>query len=351
MTKIKPRLIARISCQECRRRKTRCNFDGQGDKCSTCARIGTACIFAQKNGVVLDIDKVMEENNPHLVHQREKEQRAKDRERERLAALGESSSSQDPLDLSIYSRSLPSSSFLAGYPNRHSRSNSLSSHFPGRSSPTEDLSQVMDRLQINSFGVAPHTLKGFSHVAGDNDSAEPSSGENSGNESQASFPEAAAAVGSPDLKGNKRHSGGGSPGLYRSSRSRSVPLVDIQPDLLDLYFEHVHPYVLIIHKPSFLRRLHDPKDPVPDFLLAAMYAIASHYAPGREQDGRRYFEFWLSRLDDTLDKPRLSTIQALLLVIKYQEGVKHSGFYFRTYMYSQMVIVLARVSWDKHLSL
>ncbi|KAF9996753.1 hypothetical protein BGZ65_007669 [Modicella reniformis] len=351
MTKIKPRLIARISCQECRRRKTRCNFDGQGDKCSTCARIGTPCVFAQKNGVVLDIDKVMEENNPHLVHQREKEQRAKERERERLNNLGRSSSSsssQIPFDMSNYSRSLPSSSLLAGYPNRHSRSNSISGHIPaaGRSSPTEDLSQVMDRLQLDAFGTAPHTLSSFSQVAGDNDSSDY---EESSTEPQTTTTtQAAASVGLPDPKPanpNKHSSGGGdgsSPGLFRSSRSRSVPAIDVQPDLLDLYFEHVHPYVLILHKPSFLRRLNDPKDPVPDFLLAAMYAVASHYAPEREQDGRGYFDFWLSRLDDTLDKPRLSTIQALLLIIKYQEGVKHTGFYFRTYMYSQMVIVLAR---------
>ncbi|KAG0369911.1 hypothetical protein BGZ54_008480, partial [Gamsiella multidivaricata] len=359
MTKIKPRLIARISCQECRRRKTRCNFDGQGDKCSTCARIGTSCIFAQKNGVVLDIDKVMEENNPHLVHQREKEQRARERERERLSLMAGCSSSssssfsfaqsagQHPIDMSLYSSSTPSSSFLAGYPNKTSRRNSASSLFPStgvRSSSTEDLSQVMDRLQIDAFGIAPHTLRSFSQVAGDNDSAEPSSGESSATESHVTT--VPGSVPDESSEGRqatqtKRNSCGNSP-RHRSSRSRSVPLVDIQSDLIDLYFQHVHPYVLILHKPSFFRRLHDPKDPVPDFLLAAMYAVASHYAPGREEEGRRYFQLWLSRLDDTLDKPRLSTIQALLLIIKYQEGVKHTGFYFRTYMYAQMVIVLAR---------
>lgn len=369
MTKIKPRLIARISCQECRRRKTRCNFDGQNQKCSTCARIGTACIFSQKNGVILDMDKVMEENNPHLVHQREKEQRAK--ERARLAAnttantITSSSSSSSaaaglmgPIlapapDMSVYSKSSPSSSYLSSsvYPNRLSRSNSTSGALPlkGPSSSTEDLSSVMDRLQIDAFGIAPHTLRSFSQVAGDNDSAETSSSEYSDNES--THPNNALSdsqdpkdvLSSPLM--NKRNSAGSTSGSHhRSSRSRSVPLVDIQPDLIDLYFQHVHPYLLIIHKPSFFRRLHDPRDPVPDFVLAAMYAAASHYAPGREQDGRRYFEFWQSRLDDTLDKPRLSTIQALLMIIKYQEGVKKTGFYFRTYMYTQMVIVLARVS-------
>ncbi|KAF8926528.1 hypothetical protein BGZ58_011113, partial [Dissophora ornata] len=345
MTKIKPRLIARISCQECRRRKTRCNFDGQGDKCSTCARIGCPCIFAQKNGVVLNIDKVMEENNPHLVHQREKELRA--RERARLAAMGPRLA---PLpDSSIYSKSLPSSSFLSGgpYTNRSSRSSSVSGTAPhnGRSSSTEDLSSVMDRLQLNAFGIAPYALRSFSQVAGDNDSLETSSGESSATESHVTAVHGSNLSEQQEAKQQqpKRNSAGSSPGTrQRSSRSRSVPAVDIQPNLIDLYFQHVHPYVLILHKPSFLRRLHDPKDPVPDFLLAAMYAVASHYAPDGEQDGRRYFEFWLSRLDDTLDKPRLSTIQALLLIIKYQEGVKHPGFYFRTYMYTQMVIVLAR---------
>ncbi|KAG0205597.1 hypothetical protein BGX28_002802 [Mortierella sp. GBA30] len=366
MTKIKPRLIARISCQECRRRKTRCNFDGQSQKCSTCARIGTPCIFSQKNGVILDMDKVMEENNPHLVHQREKEQRAK--ERARLASSSSTSTSTTsaativgglPLapasDMSLYSKSTPASSFLSDgshFANRSSRSNSLSSAAQlGRSSSTEDLSSVMDRLQIDAYGIAPHTLRSFSQVAGDNDSAETSADESSGVDESVDRRDLMDA--SDDIKPipilNKRNSSGSNTasnanrqGRHRSSRSRSVPAVDIQPDLIDLYFKHVHPFLLVLHKPSFFRRLHDPKDPVPDFLLAAMYAVASHYAPGREEDGRRYFQFWLSRLDDTLDKPRLSTIQALLMVIKYQEGVKHTGFYFRTYMYTQMVVVLAR---------
>ncbi|KAF9982123.1 hypothetical protein BGZ75_006491 [Mortierella antarctica] len=362
MTKIKPRLIARISCQECRRRKTRCNFDGQSQKCSTCTRIGTPCIFSQKNGVILDMDKVMEENNPHLVHQREKEQRAK--ERARLASASSASACSGassavgglPLapasDTSIYSKSTPASSFLSdrgSFASRPSRSNSLSSAAQlGRSSSTEDLSSVMDRLQIDAYGIAPHTLRSFSQVAGDNDSAETSADESSDAEDFAD-PADASDEEKPISIRNKRNSSSSnsannphSSSRHRSSRSRSAPAVDVQPDLIDLYFKHVHPFLLVLHKPSFFRRLHDPKDPVPDFLLAAMYAVASHYAPGREEDGRRYFQFWLSRLDDTLDKPRLSTIQALLMVIKYQEGVKHTGFYFRTYMYTQMVVVLAR---------
>ncbi|KAF9170348.1 hypothetical protein BGX21_002539 [Mortierella sp. AD011] len=351
MTKIKPRLIARISCQECRRRKTRCNFDGQSQKCSTCARIGTPCIFSQKNGVILDIDKVMEENNPHLLHQREKEQRAK--ERAKLSATPSSSSSTLHSTLapapapntSVYSKSTPSSSYLSGARFSHNKSNRSNSDFSasvghsGRSSSNEEaeeLSSVLDRLQIDAFGIAPHTLRSFSQVAGDNDSAQVSA-ESSETESEHPHKSEAHDEAKPTL--SKRNSTGSS---HRSSRSRSIPLVDIQPDLIDLYFKHIHPYLLVLHKPSFFRRLHDPRDPVPDFLLAAMYAVASHYAPGREQDGRRYFEFWLSRLDDALDKPRLSTIQSLLMVIKYQEGVKNTGFYFRTYMYTQMVIVLAR---------
>ncbi|KAF9182488.1 hypothetical protein BGZ51_004715 [Haplosporangium sp. Z 767] len=360
MTKIKPRLIARISCQECRRRKTRCNFDGQTQKCSTCTRIGTACIFAQKNGVILDMDKVMEENNPHLVYQREKELRAK--ERARLASI-ETVSPDSPAQalalaggirglapttghMPIYSKSTPPSSYLwgDGSASKHNRSSSTSGEvqFKSQSSSTEDLSNVMDRLQIDAFGIAPHTLRSFSQVAGDNDSAETSQDEDS-SDSESANQDKSTHSDLMEMDGTKQdsHSNHASP-RQRSSRSRSVPPVDIQSDLIDAYFKHVHPFLLVLHKPSFFRRLYDPKDPVPDFLLAAMYAVASHYVPGREKDGRRYFQFWLSRLDDTMDKPRLSTIQALLMVIKYQEGLKRTGFYFRTYMYIQMVIVLAR---------
>ncbi|KAG0349250.1 hypothetical protein BG004_000030 [Podila humilis] len=382
MTKIKPRLIARISCQECRRRKTRCNFDGQGEKCSTCARIGTPCIFSQKNGTILDMDRVLEENNPHLAHRKEKEQRARDRAK--LASTSSSTSVNGTLspDISLRSRPFPSISASPLYSSdsvahnsncgRQSGSNTVSEqlwHHNVGSASTDELSSVMDRLQIDAFGIAPHTLRSFSQVAGDNDSLEPSSAESTDSDEPTSSPPLLQEV---EQRGNspkdtsacaKLHhppnnnqpscpiseaptmSGTAAalpPSRQRSSRSRSVPTLDIQYELIDLYFRHVHPFLLVLHKPTFFRRLHDPKDPVPDFLLAAVYAVASHYAPGREQDGRMYFQLWLSHLDSTLDKPRLSTIQALLMIIKYQEGVKNTGFYFRTYMYTQMVIVLAR---------
>ncbi|KAF9968905.1 hypothetical protein BGZ73_009053 [Actinomortierella ambigua] len=359
MTKIKPRLIARISCQECRRRKTRCNFDGQSQKCSTCARIGTPCVFSQKNGTILDIEKVIEENNPHLAYQREKEQRAK----ERAASLSTSSPSTSFLSSAMGS----SQPGVVDQGARHSRSNSLSM-LKGRSSPTDELSSVMDRLQIDAFGIAPHTLRSFSQVVGDNDSTSTPGGSSPSSDTEKdpdddetmAAPLAASATPpthtlplslqdpdsiNPDLKSTlsqKRRSGSaGSTCTSKSKSSRNKEsAIGIDMELINLYFKHVHPYLLILHKPSFFRRLYDPKDPVPDFLLAAMYAVASNYSTGH--DGKRYLDFWLSRLDSSMDKPRLSTIQALLMIIKYHEGVRQTGFYFRTYMYTQMVIVLAR---------
>ncbi|KAG0263569.1 hypothetical protein DFQ27_001668 [Actinomortierella ambigua] len=370
MTKIKPRLIARISCQECRRRKTRCNFDGQSQKCSTCARIGTPCIFSQKNGTILDIDKVIEENNPHLAYQREKEQRA----RERAASFSTSSPSTSFLSNAAAIGHGQPAAVAADQGTRPSRSNSLSV-LKGRSSPTDELTSVMDRLQIDAFGIAPHTLRSFSQVVGDNDSTSTTPGgsmpssdtERDHDDETAPNAGLAASVGptpppqaslamphllhdpdsiNPDVKStlyHKRRSGSaGSTSTSKSKSSRNKEsAIGIDMELIDLYFKHVHPYLLILHKPSFFRRLHDPKDPVPDFLLAAMYAVASNYSTSGH-NGKRYLDFWLSRLDATMDKPRLSTIQALLMIIKYHEGVRQTGFYFRTYMYTQMVIVLAR---------
>lgn len=67
--------------------------------------------------------------------------------------------------------------------------------------------------------------------------------------------------------------------------------------------------------------------------LNAIYAVSCLCYPSTEQQhislGYSYYESAFSLLDESLDMPRVSTVQALLLMVKFQEQVRSSGYQFR----------------------
>ncbi|CAJ0768782.1 6939_t:CDS:2 [Entrophospora sp. SA101] len=122
---------------------------------------------------------------------------------------------------------------------------------------------------------------------------------------------------------------------------------DLVSHLVDLYFNHVHPYLPIIHKANFLRRLHDKTNPISPLLLYAVFAMGSRFSDDvrvrldpmkPETAGFSYFN---QLLDDFLDAPRLSTIQAQLLMMKFQENTQKPGFFFRSWLSFGSIIRMA----------
>nr|CAG8508457.1 14848_t:CDS:2 [Entrophospora candida] len=125
---------------------------------------------------------------------------------------------------------------------------------------------------------------------------------------------------------------------------------DLVSHLVDLYFNHVHPYLPIIHKANFLRRLHDKTNPISPLLLYAVFAMGSRFSDDvrvrldpmkPETAGFSYFNRAKELLDDFLDAPRLSTIQAQLLMMKFQENTQKPGFFFRSWLSFGSIIRMA----------
>lgn len=118
---------------------------------------------------------------------------------------------------------------------------------------------------------------------------------------------------------------------------------EVQP-LTDVYFDHVHKYVPMIHKPTFLKQMHNSSDPPSRLLLYAMCAVASKWSPDHIAattndeipPGYTYYRKALDLLDDFVDSPRISTIQALILIVKYQEYIQRTGYHHRSYFYLGM---------------
>ncbi|KAJ2961744.1 hypothetical protein NQZ79_g3089 [Umbelopsis isabellina] len=118
-------------------------------------------------------------------------------------------------------------------------------------------------------------------------------------------------------------------------------IADNMPDLIETYFKHVHKYVPMIHKPQFLKQMASTTNPPSLILLNAMCAVAAKWH--KEVDGAAgpagitFYQRAFALIDDHFDAPRVSTIQAIILLVKYQEQHRRSGYFFRPYMFMGMV--------------
>ncbi|RCH95336.1 Protein sds23 [Rhizopus stolonifer] len=131
-------------------------------------------------------------------------------------------------------------------------------------------------------------------------------------------------------------------------------LAEAEP-LIEKYFEHVHKYIPMIHKPSFLKQMQSTTNPPSRLLLFTMCAVASRWSlehGGYNVDklippGYTYYQKALGLLDDFFDIPRVSTIQALVLLVKYQEYFQRVGYFHRSHAY---LGIAARMCLDLGLS-
>lgn len=143
--------------------------------------------------------------------------------------------------------------------------------------------------------------------------------------------------------------------------SSRLLISEVQP-LTEVYFDHVHKYVPMIHKPTFLKQMHNPTSPPSRLLLYTMCAVASRWAPEpllssfnkTIPPGYTYYQRALEIIDDFIDVPRISTIQALLLIVKYQECFQRAGYFHRSHFYLSMAarmcqdLGLSQLDYDTH---
>ncbi|CAO3681748.1 unnamed protein product [Rhizopus stolonifer] len=117
------------------------------------------------------------------------------------------------------------------------------------------------------------------------------------------------------------------------------PQVPMRFDLIECYFNHIHPSIPFLDKSSVTA----PQPP--SLLLNTIYATASKFHNHEQQTndppGWSYYKMAFSLIEIYMDTPRLSTVQALLLLIKYHEYVQRPGFFWRTKFLLQLATQMA----------
>lgn len=77
-----------------------------------------------------------------------------------------------------------------------------------------------------------------------------------------------------------------------------------------------------------------------------MYAVASRFIPNNtnttttnnDPPGWSYYKTAFGLIDTYSDVPRLTTVQALLLLAKYHEHIQRPGFFWRTKFFIQLAV-------------
>ncbi|KAI0473973.1 hypothetical protein GGR56DRAFT_559300 [Xylariaceae sp. FL0804] len=116
----------------------------------------------------------------------------------------------------------------------------------------------------------------------------------------------------------------------------------------DLYFSNVHPYVPVLNKAQVYHQWHTNREAMSPLLLEAIFAVAGRLADEPAQ-GQQWIALASKHADSFMDVPRLSTLQALLIILKAREAVPKRGYYYRSWMSIVHCVAMARdLGLDEH---
>ncbi|GAP88713.2 putative lipase regulator 1 [Rosellinia necatrix] len=116
----------------------------------------------------------------------------------------------------------------------------------------------------------------------------------------------------------------------------------------ELYFTHVHPYVPVLNKAQLYHQWHTNRESISPLLLEAIFAVAGRLADEPAQ-GQQWIALASKHADSFMDVPRLSTLQALLIILKAREAVPKRGYYYRSWMSIVHCVAMARdLGLDEH---
>ena len=109
----------------------------------------------------------------------------------------------------------------------------------------------------------------------------------------------------------------------------------------NIFFTHIHPYVPVISKSYFYQQWRTNRRSISPLILEAIFACAGRMSDDPAQ-GAQWLALASKHEDCFMDVPRLSTIQALLLLLKAREAAPKRGYYYRSWMTVKTLVTFAK---------
>jgi hypothetical protein len=144
------------------------------------------------------------------------------------------------------------------------------------------------------------------------------------------------------------------PGLKIRIPPELMPEDDVVLHYFDLYFNNVHPYVPVLSKTLFYQQWDTNRESISPLILEAIFAIAGRLADEPAQGNqtphdKKYSNRIIEHADSFMDVPRLSTLQALLIILKAREAAPKRGYYYRSWMTAVQCVQMGKdLGLDEH---
>ncbi|EKV04961.1 hypothetical protein PDIP_85540 [Penicillium digitatum Pd1] len=120
-----------------------------------------------------------------------------------------------------------------------------------------------------------------------------------------------------------------------------MPAEDDVMAYFKIYFDEIHPYVPVVSRAHLYYQWQHDRHSISPLLLEALFACA-----GRLSDEPAEGAQWLALANrhetSFMDVPRLSTIQALLLLLKARESLPKKGYYYRSWQTVKTIVTMAK---------
>lgn len=111
-------------------------------------------------------------------------------------------------------------------------------------------------------------------------------------------------------------------------------------DYFGYYFNHVHPYIPVLNKQAFYEQWQTARETIPPLLLEAIFASVARYLD-HPIECKRWLALAARHEESYKDLPRVSTVQALIILMKAREFAPKAGYFYRSWMSLKYIITMA----------
>ncbi|KAF2468272.1 uncharacterized protein BDR25DRAFT_327025 [Lindgomyces ingoldianus] len=116
----------------------------------------------------------------------------------------------------------------------------------------------------------------------------------------------------------------------------------------EYYFDSIHPYCPVINRAYFYQQWQTAPETISPLLLEAIFACASVMLEG-VSEGNKWLALASKHEESFKDVPRLSTMQAVILLMKAREASPRRGYFWRSWMTVVNLVAMAKdLELDEH---
>ncbi|KAK3714645.1 hypothetical protein LTR37_007625 [Vermiconidia calcicola] len=121
-------------------------------------------------------------------------------------------------------------------------------------------------------------------------------------------------------------------------------------DYFGYFFDYVHPYVPVLNRQAFYERWTSARHSISPLILEGIFACVARYLED-PIEVRRWLALAARHEESFRDVPRVTTIQALIILTKAREFVPKRGYYYRSWMAVKYMTTMAfDLGFQEHLN-